>query len=370
MENCGVPIQEEVWKDLPSHLKLSHYQVSNLGRVKRKQPERILRGGSQQGYRVVSLMHDGESCHTKAFFVHRLVAFAFLDNPFAFPTVDHIDRNPENNNLHNLRWASYKDQCKNQKKRKRGTKVSRPILELDPVTKKMIRQWDSLTDVCRAKNLKLGFGEKEANTAALVYAIRRQHVYKGSVWEYFEKYKSDPTDAETQFVTAILPRSLEHIVHKLQVNKRGEVKFGNGRISNGSVDRKGYLFVVQKRRQIRVHRIVLTTFSGHPPDDTKVQVNHKDGNKQNNSLSNLEWVSGTENIQHRYALERAAGIRRGFKVIQKTLDGNYIRTFQNVAEASEALGVSNSTIGMAVKHGNREPVRKSGGGYKWEAVED
>lgn len=46
--------------------------------------------------------------------VHRLIALTFLPNPENKPTVDHIDRNKENNNLSNLRWASYKEQGQNK----------------------------------------------------------------------------------------------------------------------------------------------------------------------------------------------------------------------------------------------------------------
>lgn len=47
--------------------------------------------------------------------VHRLIAETFLPNPNNLPTVDHIDRNPNNNVLSNLRWASYSDQNRNKR---------------------------------------------------------------------------------------------------------------------------------------------------------------------------------------------------------------------------------------------------------------
>lgn len=50
----------------------------------------------------------------KSVLVHRLVAEAFIPNPYNKPTVDHIDRNPKNNHVTNLRWATYKEQSKNQ----------------------------------------------------------------------------------------------------------------------------------------------------------------------------------------------------------------------------------------------------------------
>lgn len=48
--------------------------------------------------------------------VHRIVAETFIPNPNKYRTVDHIDRNPSNNNVVNLRWASEKMQCANQKR--------------------------------------------------------------------------------------------------------------------------------------------------------------------------------------------------------------------------------------------------------------
>jgi hypothetical protein len=49
----------------------------------------------------------------KSYSVHRLIAETFLENPNNYPTVDHIDRNRENNDVSNLRWASYSMQMRN-----------------------------------------------------------------------------------------------------------------------------------------------------------------------------------------------------------------------------------------------------------------
>lgn len=50
----------------------------------------------------------------KNFQIHRLVAEAFIPNPQNKPTVDHIDKNPSNNNVENLRWATLEEQCQNK----------------------------------------------------------------------------------------------------------------------------------------------------------------------------------------------------------------------------------------------------------------
>ena len=51
--------------------------------------------------------------HCHRYMLHRLLAEAFIPNPDNKPTVDHIDRNPQNNSLDNLRWATGKEQADN-----------------------------------------------------------------------------------------------------------------------------------------------------------------------------------------------------------------------------------------------------------------
>ena len=69
-----------------------------------------------------------------------------------------------------------------------------------------------------------------------------------------------------------------------------------------SIGSKGYiqvcLTVDGKKRTIRVHRIVAETFI--PNIENKPQVNHIDGNKQNNCVDNLEWCNNSENQKHSY----------------------------------------------------------------------
>ena len=119
---------EEIWKDIPGYER--EYQVSNYGNI-RSLDHRVsrygTRGGSEyydmllqhgkplipfknnQGYCIVSLTHG------KKMLNHRLVAMAFIPNPDNYETVDHIDRNPVNNHVSNLRWISQAQQMQNIK---------------------------------------------------------------------------------------------------------------------------------------------------------------------------------------------------------------------------------------------------------------
>ena len=121
---------QEVWKPIVGYE--GFYEVSNLGRV--KSVERIVEnnGGQQRrqerimrlrigslGYLNVTLCRESA---TKVFSVHRLVAQAFIPNPENKPYVDHIDTDPSNNNVDNLRWVTQHENAMNPLTREHNSK--------------------------------------------------------------------------------------------------------------------------------------------------------------------------------------------------------------------------------------------------------
>ena len=73
------------------------------------------------------------------------------------------------------------------------------------------------------------------------------------------------------------------------------------RLLCGSLHNDGYIFVSiclgnSQYKQIPKHRLVAETWIENP--NNKPEINHKDGNKQNNSIDNLEWCTSSENQQH------------------------------------------------------------------------
>ena len=95
----------EVWKKIKGFEK---YEVSNLGNVKSyhyKKPKN-LKCEFNLGYYRVMLSNKKIK---KRFFVHRLVALAFIDNINNKPQVNHIDECPKNNNANNLEWVTHRE---------------------------------------------------------------------------------------------------------------------------------------------------------------------------------------------------------------------------------------------------------------------
>lgn len=109
----------EVWKDIAGYEGL--YQVSNLGRVKgldrvvvnnkyggnRLIKEAVIQAtDTGNGYKIVGLRNEGKR---KNFYVHRLVAAAFVPNPNQLTYINHIDYDRGNNTASNLEWVTQKD---------------------------------------------------------------------------------------------------------------------------------------------------------------------------------------------------------------------------------------------------------------------
>ena len=111
--------QQEIWKDIEGYEGL--YQISNHGMVK-SLPRNTTKGGilkfghNNDGYNQVCL-YDGKG-NKKTYRVCRLVAYAFIKNPYNLPEVNHKDKNVKNDNFTNLEWCGRKYNVNYYKARK------------------------------------------------------------------------------------------------------------------------------------------------------------------------------------------------------------------------------------------------------------
>lgn len=115
-----------------------------------------------------------------------------------------------------------------------------------------------------------------------------------------------------------------------------------GHILTPSVHPDGYLRVALfngvSRKMLRIHRAVALAFIGIAPDD-KPQVNHKDGNKKNNCVDNLEWASPYENTQHAI---QVLGRRNSARMRAKLTD-NDVRLIRHLAASTDLTHVQIAT---------------------------
>lgn len=131
--------------------------------------------------------------------------------------------------------------------------------------------------------------------------------------------------------------------------RNGYKQFRKGQIIKPKQNKNGYLqFALNKngqRKMVYVHIIIAKTFLD--PNIISETVNHKDGNKLNNRIDNLEWCSYSENNKHAYAdLKRVKVTIGGRKRIIYFTDivTNKIIIYHSINEASKNIGLSHTQI--------------------------
>lgn len=169
---------KEIWKPVLGYEGL--YEVSNLGRVKSLNWKRtnthkcLYLKKHNKGYKQVELVKDKSS---KMFLVHRLVANAFLDNPFNKTQINHKDYDKTNNNVDNLEWCTnsenMKHSClrKNDKPKRRKEK----ILQFD-IDGNFLKLWDDCISIKKEK----GFNQ----TSIFECCENKRKTAYGYLWRY------------------------------------------------------------------------------------------------------------------------------------------------------------------------------------------
>ena len=132
------------------------------------------------------------------------------------------------------------------------------------------------------------------------------------------------------------------------IYKDGRVwsNYGKGKFLKQSTNPRGYFLVGLwkdgKRKTVTVHRLLCNAYIDNP--ENKPEIDHIDNNKQNNNISNLRWVTSSENQRNKPAYGAVP-----FKGVSKTINGKkfqtriridrnlkHLGTYETVEEASEA----------------------------------
>jgi hypothetical protein len=260
-----------------------NYFISNLGRVKTMDKNLI---------RKTYLDRDGyvqltlsQNSKIKRFRMHQLVAKHFLSNPNNYKYVNHKDRNKQNNSVENLEWISFKDNCIHRNK---TSHLARPMIK-------------------KSKKLKEKIIAPEC-----------------SVWR---KCVSDPNYEVSD--TGYVRRNGRVLKNMLTPYGYHEIYFSNkGHITNN-----------------KVHRLVAEAFIPNPKN--KEYINHIDGNKINNNVSNLEWSTPTENNIH----ARDTGLKTVCnKITAVNVETNEHLEFPSIKNMCDILNLEKASVYYCIKN--------------------
>ena len=170
----------EIWRDIQNFKGI--YIISNIGNVKSLKTNKILspaivayRKNKNNGYYVVNLKG-------KLYYIHRLVAEAFISNPNNLPQVNHIDGNKQNNKMNNLEWCTGSENIKHaykhnlMKSHAPIVKRYKEVQQIDKNTKKLIKVWNSVIEASEMLNI--------GKTCISGCCRKKQKTAGGYIWKY------------------------------------------------------------------------------------------------------------------------------------------------------------------------------------------
>jgi hypothetical protein len=339
----------EIWKSIEN---FNNYEISTLGNIKNNKTNKILKPFSNNsGYLNISLSKNNIK---KNFKIHRLVAFAFIPNLENKLTVNHIDKNKQNNCISNLEWATMSEQnMAVNKDISLNTNSKIAVYKINPVTNIIIDKYNSISEAAKwifdAKLTKNTYFNKivSSSISSKICAVANgnRNIAYNFKWEYYNEIEKINNEIWRE-----IPLELTNNKKNYFISSYARFKNTKGRIITDYKHSSGYKRLSIECKSFLLHRLVAITFI--PNLENKEQVNHIDGNKLNNNLENLEWVTNTENQIHKIKI----GLYKGEKaIIQYDLNMKKVNQFKSIIIASKTLNISVKIISSNCRGKTKNP---------------
>ena len=289
--------------------------------------------------------------HGKKFQLHRLIAIAFdLPRQPGQTTVDHIDNDPSNNAVWNLRWASPSEQVRHSYASNANRKSSAPKLS-KPV---------------RGRRVGTSDWNEYASCSA---AARELGVHPGSVSLCCLRKRNHTGGFEFEFAAQAEPELLEGEEWRnvqgsdAEVSSLGRFRSTFGVITKPTPKRTGYVRVRIEGKILGLHRLIAIAFD-LPRQPGQTTVDHIDNDPSNNAVWNLRWASPSEQTRHSYASNanrKSCAPKKSKPVRGRRVGASEWTQYASTKAAARELGVKQGNVSLCCQR-----KRNHTGGFEFE----
>jgi hypothetical protein len=323
-QNINMNQEGEIWKQLVLNGQQYNYEISNLGNVRVLDTKKLMSLNKKGRYTSCKLAFNFKR---KSYIIHRLVAMTFIENPNNLAYVNHINHDKYDNRVENLEWINHSDNVKHSHLNENRVSVSHVLLQYEKGTNKLIKEFDSKSDAARKLNMS-------------IHTVTRLAETRDEKYGFYLVYKDKPKSKKqvdydlTEFV---------EIQNNYYVHPDGRI-YSKYTCMLLKPRENTYMYVRLNKVNMAVHRLVAQYFIPNP--ENKPFVNHKDGNKLNNHVDNLEWTTVSENNQH--AIDTNLNPCT-ISVKQYTLDGQFVKLHKSITDACKDLKLPLNCIPALVR---------------------
>lgn len=328
----------------------SNYLIYSDGSVYSKYSKRFLSSSVSSGYYTVSLQVGSKKRKQR---IHRLVALHFVNNLDASKctTVNHKDGNKFNNNYLNLEWVTPQDNSNHAVSTESYRPSHTSSVHQIGTTGNIVNTFDSIVEAAKHTGISKSMISHCCGGRAVKSTDSKGIVYR---WQFVEDTQIDDVPINAKSVSGFENYTVTTDGQVYSLRKKGYL------IQRVTED--GYMSVCLKtptrKENFVVHRLVADIYL--PKDSDRPIVNHKDSNRRNNHVSNLEYVTLRENSIHSSKTGNNAKLKKPVKMIDP-VKKIIIATFASVAEASITTKINVMSISCCCNKKYR-----LAGGYLWQ----